>query len=203
MNSDGVSAGASGRLSGIPGLVGSVALGAVVGGAVAWAGAGFVSGLVSPGVAVALGAALGGGLGSVVSLVGSEEATAGEESVTVEMDDGTPEPRPADLFEDHPDPLLYYTDSGAGPVVRAANAAFEEAFGVPAASVSDAALADALMVAEGSDDIVDAVASDAPLDRVVTCETPDGTERYRLQRIGSGADGYVRYLPQNGRQDVQ
>ncbi len=55
-----------------------------------------------------------------------------DETMTVSADaKHTPEPQPVDLFDGHPDPVLYFADEGHGPVVRAANESFGATFDVP------------------------------------------------------------------------
>ncbi|MEF8815139.1 MAG: hypothetical protein V5A55_15225 [Halovenus sp.] len=140
------------------------------------------------------GIAVGGGLGAVMRLLvfGQEESQA--ETVTVDMDDGkTPGPRPADLFEASPDPLLYYT-SGEGPVVRAGNRAFEETFDVGDNALDGTSLPEALMTAD-SDDIVRAATAGETFDAVRRCETVGGERdlRIRVVPVGDGTHGYVMY----------
>lgn len=149
-------------------------------------------------VGVGLGVALGGGLGAVANLLATDAEPSGSQEETVDVDMGDREsktPRPADLFEDHPDPVLYVADEGHGPVVRAANAAYADAFGVPASGVEGAPLSDAVMSDEGTDDVVDAVAADRSLDVVVGCETPDGDRQFRLRVAGDREDCYLVYTP--------
>ena len=123
------------------------------------------------------------------------------ESMTVRMEQGNPGPQPADLFEAHPDPLLYYANEGEGPVVRAANDAFVEAFGVPAGAVEDAALRDTLMIAAPTEEVVDAAARGGTFDEVLACEG-EGVAQFRVRVVAVsdevGARGYVVYSPVDG-----
>ena len=82
-------------------------------------------------VAVGLGLALGGGIGGAARLFRpATRAESPDRTITVDATE-TPKPEPADLFDGHPDPVLYYVAKGHGPVVRAANDAFGETFDVP------------------------------------------------------------------------
>ncbi|MEF8855705.1 MAG: PAS domain-containing protein, partial [Haloarculaceae archaeon] len=112
---------------------------------------------------------------------------------------GTPAPRPADLFEASPDPILYFDDSGEGPVVRAANPAFEGVFGLTSTAVEDAALGDALMVTGRNNAIVRAASTGADFQATVPCETAEGEVpcAIRLATVTDevGVRGYVIYTP--------
>ncbi|MHB9288149.1 PAS domain-containing protein [Halobacteriales archaeon Cl-PHB] len=197
-------AGPAGR-DGVLGHVGWIAAGAVALGAVGFVTGTVVEGFLTPVLAAGMGIAVGGGLGAVVRLlaVGETEPTT-PETMTVGNDgaDRTtsqPEPRPADLFEHAPDPILYYGDAGDGPVVRAVNPAFESTFGVSANAVTDAALSDAAMVTERAADLDAAARDGGGFDAVVDCETPDGTRQMRIRvaadAAGGTTDGYVLYTP--------
>lgn len=146
-------------------------------------------------VALGLGLALGGGLGGLVHLVRDEEQTeVSDETVTVASETPTPEPKPADLFEGHPDPVLYYADEGHGPVVRAVNPAFGDCFDVPTDRLDGAPLSDGLRVT--GDETVDPEAvTDGGLDTVVQCETPDGDVTFRLRTVERDGVGYLLYTP--------
>jgi hypothetical protein len=173
---------------------------AIVGGGLGYA----VAMLAAPAattIALGFGIAVGGGLGAVGRLLVVGETNAQQpETVTVGStsdETSVPDPQPVDLFEENPDPVLYFDDSGDGPVVRAANPAFEETFGVGGDAVENAALADALMLSERADDIVTAASEAGSANAVVTCETPDGDQPFRvrtaaLARRGS-TRGYVLY----------
>jgi PAS domain-containing protein len=197
-------AGPTGR-DGVLGHVGWIAAGAVTLGAIGFVTGTMVEGFLTPVLAAGMGIAVGGGLGAVVRLlaVGETEATT-PETMTVTNEEAQtttsrPEPRPADLFEHAPDPVLYYGDSGDGPVVRAVNPAFEAAFGVSANAVTDAALGDAAMVTERAADLDAAARDGGGFDAVVDCETPDGTATMRIRvaadASGETTDGYVLYTP--------
>jgi|GEM_PF-898730 len=179
-------------------LVGGSLLGAGVGYAATFLIAGFP--LAAQG-AIGLGIALGGGIGVVSNLLAAEargEDVDQSESMTVDMEtDDSPSPRPADLFDDHPDPVLYVADRGHGPVVLAANDAFAETFDVPADALSETPLDESLMAEEESDPaveaVVDAVAGGDPVEESLACRTPSGPERFRVRTASGGADGYVIY----------
>jgi len=170
--------------------------GACVLGAIGWA-SGAVAG-VAPVVGLATGITIGGGLGGVVRLMVVEDTTDTSETVTIDDTDKSPSPspEPADLFEANPDPILYYDDSGDGPVVLAVNPAFEEKFGVPETGVMNAGLADALMTPDPSA-VVEAAKTGEPLDIIRTCETADGEteKRIRIVSVDSerGSHGYILY----------
>lgn len=173
---------------------------AVVGGALSYG----IATLTAPAtttIALGFGTAVGGGLGAVARLFAIGETAARQpDTVTVSSSSGetsVPDPQPVDLFEENPDPVLYFDDSGDGPVVRAANPAFEETFGVGADAVENAALGDALMLSEPADDIVTAATQAGSADVVVSCETPAGDRPFRvrttaLDRRGS-TRGYTLY----------
>jgi len=146
-------------------------------------------------VVVGLGLALGGGIGGVTSLFRTEDTEATDETMTVSTAaTETTTPKPADLFDGHPDPVLYYASEGHGPVVRAANPAFGERFDVPTDRLVGTPLSESLLVA--GEETVDADAVTAGgLDRVVTCETTGGTARFRLRTIDGERSGYLLYTP--------
>lgn len=175
-------------------------IGWLVGGSLVCAGVGYTLGslLVLPlstTAVVALGLALGGGTGAVAFSVASGDASRSE-GVTVDVEaDETSAPEPSDLFDGHPDPVLYVADRGHGPVVLAANRAFADAFDVPAEALSGTPLDEATMVAGDADRVVAAATGDDKIDVVRECATPDGERPFRLRTIGSGSDGYVLYTP--------
>lgn len=149
-------------------------------------------------VAIGLGLALGGGIGGVARLFrpGDDGETA-DETMTVSVDQ--PEstgPEPVDLFDGHPDPVLYYANEGHGPVVRAANEAFGETFDVPADRLAGTPLPEALLVTGDSTVEADAVTAGS-LDSVVTCGTVTGPRRFRLRTVDGEQTGYVLYTPAN------
>lgn len=82
-------------------------------------------------------------------------------------------------------------------MVRAANPAFEEHFGVNSEAVENAALADALMMSDRADDIATAVNQTESVNEVVSCETPAGERPFRVRAVavarGSATRGYVLY----------
>ncbi|WP_226010720.1 hypothetical protein [Halomicrobium salinisoli] len=179
-------------LEGVTGLAGSLVAGAVIGGGLGLALAEFAA--VGSAVAAGLGVALGGGVGAVsqYALAGTDEAS--DEHVTVDMEETERSPQPADLFDGHPDPILYVVDEGHGPVVRAANAAYADAFGVGSEGVTGAPLDEALFASD-ADDLVAEIADGAAIDRRVACETPDGDREFRLRWSGAGDDGYLLFTP--------
>lgn len=189
------------RRRGLVLLVGWILAGAVAGGALGWA----ISQAAAPGaalIATIFGAAIGGGFAAVVRLfVFTDSAPQQPESVTIERneDDAVPDPQPIDLFEGSPDPILYFDDAGEGPVVRAANPAYEDVFGVTTESVENAALGDALLVSENGDAIVAAAGGDEAFDGVVACETGETSVTFRIRTTtiesGTGTRGYVLYTP--------
>ena len=145
-----------------------------------------------------LGLALGGGLGAVGRLLTAGEPERSDpegETMTVAVDeDEPPAPQPSDLFDEHPDPLLYFADEGHGPIVRAANDAFGATFDVPTDRLAGTPLSEALLVTEG-DGHDPAAVTEAGFETTVTCETATGTETFRLRTVGSDADGYLLYTP--------
>jgi len=92
--------------------------------------------------------------------------------------------------------VLYYADEGNGPVVRAANAAFGSTFDIPVDRLEGTPLSEALLVTGDATVDADRV-TDGGLDRIVDCETTEGTERYRLRAIGGDHTGYVLYTPEH------
>lgn len=194
--------------SGLTALVGWLVGGSLLGAAIGYVATVMIAGvpLAAEG-GVGLGIALGGGLGVVSNLMAADArdssgGTETAESVTVDMEsDDSPSPRPADLFDGHPDPILYVADQGHGPVVLAANDAFTETFDVPGDAMSGTPLDEALMVADDAadsaaiTDIVDGIAADERTGTTVACQTPGGERRFRLRTAGRGTDGYVIYTP--------
>lgn len=186
-------------------LLGWIGGGAVAVGALLWGVGTLFSVPFPPELLAGFGIAIGGGLGGVIRLlaVGEQEPET-DETVTFERGgagdaDSTPEPRPADLFEESPDPILYFDDSGDGPVVRAVNPAFESVFGVTVEAVEGAALADASMAADRVDDLVAAASAGEAFGETVTCETAAEDGRFRLtvaaRTDDAGTRGYVCYTP--------
>ena len=153
-------------------------------------------------VALVLGLAMGGGLGGVAKFLREGELVdQRDETMTVGVEpDTTPEPQPADLFDGHPDPVLYYTEAGHGPVVRAANRAFGETFDVPPARLTDTPLSEAMLVA-GEETVGVEQVIDGSVDSVVSCSVPDGTASFRLRSVGTDRTGYLLYTPVSSADD--
>ena len=147
-------------------------------------------------VAVGLGLALGGGTGGVARLYRSESGEGtGDETMTVSVEPQETSPEPADLFDGHPDPVLYYATEGHGPIVRAANPSYGETFDVPPDRLAGTPLSEALLVAGDTAVEADEVTSGS-LDRVVACDTATGSREFRLRTIGDGESGYLLYTPE-------
>lgn len=184
------------RSAGLAGVVGWIGVGSISLAAAALVAEMVLAVPVSRTVAVGLGLALGGGLGAVVSLFrAGETQDRSDETVTVATDDtSSPEPQPADLFDGHPDPVLYFADEGNGPVVRAANEAFGTTFDVPADRLAGTALSESLLVA-GIEDVNAASVTATDFDAVVDCEMPAGASPFRLRTAGSEASGYLLFTP--------
>jgi len=143
-----------------------------------------------------LGLALGGGIGGVANFLQMGETTAvDDETMTVtRASTETTEPTPADLFDGHPDPVLYYTEVGHGPVVRAANTSFGDTFDVPTDRLSGTPLSEALLVA-GTETVDVEPVTAGGLDCIVTCETASGPAPFRLRTVGNETTGYLLYTP--------
>lgn len=177
---------------------GSVGLGALC-----WLAMTVTGGPVMGGVAAGL--AVGGGLGAVVRLFLFSTPGSQAETLTVEMDDEEPglSPEPADLFAASPDPILYYAGAET-PTVRAANPAFENAFGVTETTVENEPLGDALMTSE-TGGIVDAARAGSQFETVADCERADGKTPYRVRVVPVGenaqSSGYVLYTVWEGADD--
>lgn len=154
-------------------------------------------------LALILGLAMGGGLGGVANFLREGEiAEPSDETMTVDVDtQTTPDPQPADLFDGHPDPVLYYAEAGHGPVVRAANRAFGETFDVPPDRLAGTPLSEALLVA-GEETVTAGAVTDGSLDTVVTCSVPDGTAQFRLRTVGTEKTGYLLYTPVDSASSV-
>lgn len=188
---------ADGGGRGMAGLVGWIVGGALLGGAIGYGAHTVVQLPLSLAGAVGLGVALGGGLGGITHLLSTDDpAAADDESVTVDMaNQSTAEPRPADLFDDHPDPVLFVTDAGGGPVVLAANDAYAAAFDLPATAIEDAPLDDVLRLADDTESIADRLGEGNPVDDVLAFETPDGDRRYRVRSVAATDHGYILFTP--------
>lgn len=183
------------QTGGLLAIVGWIAVGALLLGALMLAVDRAVGLPLSRAVAVGLGLALGGGLGGLANLLqGGERPTTSDETVAVAPEPTTPDPQPADLFDGHPDPVLYYADEDHGPMVLAANDAFGETFDVPPDRLPGTPLSEAMLVT--GDQTVGAEAVTAGgLDGVVRCETSDGGGRFRLRTVQRDDIGYLLYTP--------
>lgn len=183
------------RLGSLAAAVGWIGAGAIFVGTVALAVQSVAGLAISQEVTVGLGLAMGGGLGGVSYLISTDDGEIADETVTVSADaDTTPDPHPTDLFEGHPNPILYFADEGHGPVVRAANEAFGTAFDVPADRIGGTALSEALLVA-GIDEVDAETVRDEDLDTVVLSTAPDEPMRFRLRTVGESATGYLLLTP--------
>lgn len=185
-------------LRGVGGLLTGLVVGAALGGAVGYAAVSLFTAPLSLLGAVGLGVALGGGIGVVTNYLATGDEGEVDETMTVERDPQQVDPTPADLFDDHPDPVLYVADEGHGPVVRAANDAYGTQFDVPVDAVTGAPLDEAVLAGDDTDRVVEAVAADDGLDTVVTCPTADGERAYRLRTVGAREAGYLLYTPRDG-----
>lgn len=183
------------RLRGVGGLLTGIAVGALSGAVTGYVAVAVAEIPLAMSGAVGLGVALGGGLGVVTNYLATGEEESVDETMTVEREPDHAGPRPADLFDDHPDPVLYVADEGHGPVVRAANDAYGETFDVPVDAVIGAPLEDAVLAGEDTDAVVSRVAAGEGVDTVVSCETSDGERRFRLRTAGTDDDGYLVYTP--------
>lgn len=193
---------ALGGREGLGALVGGIVGGALIGGGAGFLAHTMISLPFTQFGAAGMGVALGGGLGGLTYFLSVGEADQPDESgVRVDMGrDDDPEPRPADLFDDHPDPVLYVADEGGGPVVRAANAAYGETFDLPTDALSGAPLTEVLRPADdGSDDagaeLRDALAAGETVDRDLALATARGVARFRVRSVGNPADGYLLFTP--------
>ncbi|WP_229727264.1 hypothetical protein [Haloarcula argentinensis] len=192
------SAGTGGRhrLGSLAAVVGWIGAGAVVFATVALVVQSVFSLAFSEQVTIGLGLALGGGLGGVsYLLVTDSPGETTDETMTVSADaEQTPEPQPVDLFDGHPDPVLYFADEGHGPVVRAANEAFGTTFDVPSDRLNGTALSEALLVA-GIDEVDAETVSTTDLDVVALSTALDEPRQFRLQTAGAPSAGYLLLTP--------
>lgn len=183
-------------------LVAAIAIGAAVVGAIAWIGIGFVDVPIEPDVAVGLGIAAGGGLGAMIWLLAiGEEQAPEDETMTVDMAeeaDAIPGPEPADLFESHPDPILYVDATDDTPIVLGANPAFAAAFGGDVAE--GVPLADAIPADDEA--VVEAAAAGREFGATIDCETATGAEAFHVRlvpiEIGDRLTVYVLFGPVAG-----
>ncbi|MFY4814698.1 hypothetical protein [Haloarcula argentinensis] len=192
------SAGTGGRhrLGSLAAVVGWIGAGAVVFATVALVVQSVFSLAFSEQVTIGLGLALGGGLGGVsYLLVTDSPGETTDETMTVSADaEQTPEPQPVDLFDGHPDPVLYFADEGHGPVVRAANEAFGTTFDVPSDRLDGTALSEALLVA-GIDEVDAETVSTTDLDVVALSTALDEPRQFRLRTAGAPSAGYLLLTP--------
>ncbi|MDS0252445.1 MULTISPECIES: hypothetical protein [Haloarcula] len=192
------SAGTGGRhrLGSLAAVVGWIGAGAVVFATVALVVQSVFSLAFSEQVTIGLGLALGGGLGGVsYLLVTDSPGETTDETMTVSADaEQTPEPQPVDLFDGHPDPVLYFADEGHGPVVRAANEAFGTTFDVPSDRLNGTALSEALLVA-GIDEVDAETVSTTDLDVVALSTALDEPRQFRLRTAGAPSAGYLLLTP--------
>ncbi|MDQ2071275.1 hypothetical protein ACODNH_13440 [Haloarcula sp. NS06] len=184
------------RLGSLAAVIGWIGAGAVVLATVALVVQSVFSLGLSEQVTVGLGLALGGGLGGVsYLLVTDSPGETTDEMMTVSADvEQTPEPQPVDLFDGHPDPVLYFADEGHGPVVRAANESFGTTFDVPSDRLNGTALSEALLVA-GIDEVDAEAVSTADLDVVALSTAPDEPRQFRLRTAGAPSTGYLLLTP--------
>jgi len=183
------------RLRGLGGLLTGLVVGATVGGAVGYAAVSLFTAPLSLLGAVGLGIALGGGVGVVTNYLATGDEGTVDETVTVEREPREATPTPADLFDDHPDPVLYVADEGHGPVVRAANDAYGTQFDVPVDAVLGVPLEEAVLAGDDTAGVVETIAAGDRLDTVVRCPTVDGERSYRLRTAGTDDDSYLVYTP--------
>lgn len=191
-------------LTGDPGsileLVAWLAIGAVVLGAVGWAVVSVLVPNVDPTLGLMGGIAVGGGLGAVIRLLTVPEAEDTSESVTIETggdEDSSSEPRPADLFEASPDPMVYYAAGDDPTIALATNPAFREAFLADDAAVEGTPIGDLLDVA-ASGTVLASMKNAERHDERVEMETSDGVRTYRVRVIpgrGGSTSGYVTMTP--------
>jgi hypothetical protein len=194
----GTSDGDGGRFGGVATMVGWIGAGALLVAAGALAVEATLTLPFSRALLVGLGIALGGGIGAVGYLLSAddiEETEPDRETMTVEMDEeAIPAPEPVDLFDGHPDPILYYADGGYGPVVRAANESFGATFDVPPGRIAGTPLEETLMTTD-SDAVDTESITDPAFETTVECKTGSGVGRFRLRSVDAGGDGYLLYTP--------
>ncbi|MBX0295001.1 hypothetical protein EGH23_08945 [Halomicroarcula sp. F27] len=151
---------------------------------------------ISRQVSLGLGVALGGGLGGLAHLLQSDDDLGTtDETMTVDVSPSVSDgPEPTDLFDGHPDPVLYYAETGHGLVVRAANRAFGERFDVPPDRLEGTPLSETLPVA-GIETLDAETAAAGDVDTVVTAETPSGPVSFRLRTVDGASSGYLVFTP--------
>ncbi|WP_245180702.1 PAS domain-containing protein [Haloarcula amylovorans] len=188
--------GDTGRLRSVGGIVVWIAGGAVALAALLLAADSLVDLPVSREVALGLGVALGGGFGALAQLLQSEDdLETTDETMTVDVSPSVSDgPEPTDLFDGHPDPVLYYAETGHGLVVRAANRAFGERFDVPPDRLEGTPLSETLPVA-GIETLDTETVLEGDVDTVVTAETPGGPVSFRLRTVDGASSGYLVFTP--------
>jgi len=184
------------RLGSLAAVIGWIGAGAVVLATVALVVQSVFALDLSEQLTVGLGLAIGGGLGGVTYLLVTDSpGETADETMTVSTDtEQAPEPQPIDLFDGHPDPVLYYVDEGHGPVVRAANEAFGSTFDVPSDRLDGTALSEALLVA-GIDEVDAETVSATDLDVVALSTAHDEPRQFRLRTAGVPSAGYLLLTP--------
>jgi len=181
------------RLRGVGGLLSGIATGAVLGGGIGYVAVAVLGASLSLTGVISL----GGGIGVVANYIATGEQDTVDETMTVERQAEPATPTPVDLFDSHPDPILYVADEGHGPVVRAANAAYADAFDVPTDAVLGAPLEEAVFATDRTNDIVAAVNDGEPLDIVASCQAATGNVPFRIRTAVTGEDCYLVYTPQD------
>lgn len=178
-----------------------IGAGCVVLGGVGWGVVTLIFPEFSPLIGLGAGVAVGGGFGAVAHLLADSEPDDHSETMTVDMEAAeTAEPTPADLFEASPDPLLFYTVSGDGPVVRAVNPAFEETFGVTGTALDGATLQEGVLAADAGE-IVAAARVGEEFDGMYRCETAEEKRELRVRVVPvAPTRGYILYT-ELGRED--
>jgi hypothetical protein len=184
------------RLGSLAAVIGWIGAGAVVLATVALVVQSVFTLGLSEQVTVGLGLAIGGGLGGVsYLLVTDSPGETADETMTVSTEtEQASEPQPIDLFDGHPDPVLYFVGEGHGPVVRAANEAFGTTFDVPSDRLDGTALSEALLVA-GIDEVDAETVSATDLDVVALSTAHDEPRRFRLRTAGVPSAGYLLLTP--------
>lgn len=184
------------RLGSLAAVAGWIGAGAIFFGTVALAVQSVLSLGLSEQVTVGLGLAIGGGFGGVSYLVVTDSnRDRADQTMTVPTEPvQTPEPQPVDLFDGHPDPVLFFADEGHSPVVRAANDAFGTMFDVPPDRLNGTALSEALLVA-GIDEVDTEAVCSADLDTVAISTVQDEPTKFRLRTAGVPTAGYLVFTP--------
>lgn len=183
-------------------LLAWIVWGVLVFGTLGWVATVFVVSSVPASAGVIAGGAAGGGFGAVVRLLVFSEVEDTTETVTFDTGaDDPPGPEPVDLFEAHPDPLVYYDSTDEKPIALASNPAFSDHFD-NATTTEETPLASALVGAD-TDPVVAAAASGERLsvDQTVT-DTADesvsdegGARAFRVRVVPVDNRGYIHYTP--------